>query len=130
MDSPDIDWGRGELRAVPPAGHILIMTEESDASKPGFRIPAWALSAIATAALTLAATALTLWKNDTVRENQMEGVIKVVDLLVAQQNQTRGDVDRMTGKVLHLEKDQAHFQELAIDKIDTLLERDRFRKNR
>lgn len=106
------------------------MPEEAEKPKSGFRIPTWALSAVATAILTITATALTLWKNDTVRENQLAAMVKVVDILAAQQNQTRGDVDRITGKISHLERDQAHFQELAIDKIDTLLERDRFRKNR
>lgn len=106
------------------------MPEEAEKPKSGFVIPTWALSALATLVLTLIGTALTLWKNDTVRENQMESMVKVVDILVSQRNEDRGNLDRLDGQVSHLKTDQAHFQELAIDKIDTLLERDRFRKNR
>lgn len=97
-------------------------------------LPGWVLPSLASAAFTVIVTVIgagvTVWNTSSLHEATLSSHSKIIDQLVTQMGQARGDVTRLETKVARLEQEQGHFQELAIDKIDTLLERDRFRKPR
>jgi hypothetical protein len=98
------------------------------AARRGYFLPTWALGGIFTACLGAGGAALNVWKNDTLRENQIATIMTNQERLIVKTDRTEGKVDLQAGKITHLETDQAHFQSLVIDKIDTLLSTDRFRK--
>lgn len=112
------------------------MEQESEADAPvdkvekrrGFYVPVWALGGIFTAFLAASGAALNVWKNDTLRESQIASIEVSLDRVLVKADRTEQKVDVQGGEILHLKSDQAHFQSLVIDKIDTLLSTDRFRK--
>lgn len=102
--------------------------EKLERRKRGAYFPNWALAGTFSACLMAGGAALNVWKNDTLRENQIAALIANQERLMLKSDRTEEKVDIQGGKITHLETDQAHFQSLVIDKIDTLLSTDRFRK--
>jgi hypothetical protein len=94
----------------------------------GFFIPVWALGGIFGAFLTAGGAALNVWKNDTLRESQIASIEANLERVLVKADRTEQKVDVQGGEIAHLKTDQAHFQGLVIDKIDSLLSTDRFRK--
>ncbi len=98
-----------------------------EAEKPGLAIPGWVLPVIGTAALTvmisIAGAAFTVWNSSSLHDATLVSHAKIMD-------QLRADVVRIESKVDRSDKEAEHFQGVIIDKVDTLLETDRFRKNR
>jgi hypothetical protein len=95
----------------------------------GFFIPVWALGGIFGACLTTGGAALNVWKNDSLRESQIAAIEANLERVLVKADRTEQKVDQQGGEIAHLKTDQGHFQSLVIDKIDSLLVTDRFRKN-
>lgn len=97
-------------------------------------LPGWVLPSLATAAfsvvLAVAGAGFTIWNSSSLHEATLSSHAKIIDNLVTGMGQLQNTNARLETKVARLEQEQGQFQIEAIDKIDTLLERDRFRKAR
>jgi hypothetical protein len=105
-----------------------VAEEKPMAVRRGSFVPTWALGGIFTACLAAGGAALNVWKNDTLRESQVAALMAGYDRLLIKLDRTEEKVDIQAGEITHLKTDQGHFQSLVIDKVDTLLSTDRFRK--
>lgn len=94
----------------------------------GWYIPKWALSTILAAIFSVASAAAVVWRNDTVQDNYIAYLMRNDERKSDQIAEIASEVSNQRGELSHLKTDQAHFQGLVIDKIDTLLVTDRFRK--
>lgn len=97
-------------------------------------LPRWVIKTLASAAFTViiavGGSYATVWKATSMHEAAISSLSEVVKGVVVQVGVMQTANAKLETKVERLEKEQSQFQALAIDKIDTLLERDRFRKNR
>lgn len=98
--------------------------------KGGFSLQQLFLSGLVTAVFGVGGAALVVWKNDTLRENQIAYLIKSEDRKERQIDALNQEVSNQRGEINSLKNNFASYQAAAMDKIDTLLERDRFRRNR
>lgn len=90
-------------------------------------LPAWFVPALATAAFTviisLSGVAFTIWNSSSLHEAALISHGKQLDQMRAEAIRTDTKLERNTKEIEYLKG-------LIVDKIDTLLERDRFRHNR
>ncbi len=95
--------------------------------KPSLAVPGWVLPVVGTAAFTVfisfAGAAFTVWNSSALHDATLASHAKQMDRF-------RDDIVRIEAKVDRSDKEAGHFQGVIMDKVDTLLETDRFRKSR
>ena len=91
-------------------------------------LPGWVLPALATAMVTVAGAGFTVWNNSSIHETRIATNSKINDRQEAQIEKLQADLYSLRGEVERLKNEQTDFQYRAIEKLDTVLERDRFRR--
>lgn len=91
-------------------------------------MPGWVLPALATAVLSMIGAGFTVWNNSSVHENKIAVNTKINDRQESQIEKLQVEVYGLRGEVERLKNEQVEFQYRAIEKLDTVLERDRFRR--
>jgi hypothetical protein len=96
----------------------------------GVNIPVWALAGCVTFFFGGLSAGLTVWKNDTLREVQVVQLQREDERKRDEIAQLKNDVSRITGEITRLKNITDDFQGTAMDKLDTILERDPHRRKR
>lgn len=93
-------------------------------------IPAWLWGALATACVSIGGYGLAVWNSSSLHEATLITHAKIIDQLVTQRGVDAERIARLETKVASMDQEQRHFQALLMDKVEILLEQDRFRQKR
>lgn len=92
-----------------------------EAPTPKGRVPGWMLGALATAAVSLFATAATVWNNSSLHATQIATLSRDYDRAITQIVALQAEVNALHVKMARMERDQDEFSQAAIEKLDAVL---------
>jgi hypothetical protein len=103
---------------------------EASAKHDAWKMPSWAWAIIGSMFVSVGGYGLAVWNSSSLHEATLITHAKIIDQLVTQRGVDGERIARLETKVASMDQEQRHFQALLMDKVEILLEQDRFRQKR